>query len=172
MGFFDDMNNKSAINSRINKAKALINTNYTELGTRYYNLYKDNPDPKFSQLIDEIKAAYDEIKKAEVELALLRGVVFCPNCNSECPVNLNYCTKCGNKLIKPEPKVGAAPVQPTVAPEPVVETPVATEEPVVKTEEPIASKAVIDPAFKFCTDCGQKVSSQAMFCTNCGKPFN
>ncbi len=170
MGFFDELSNKSALSSKINKLSATINANYSELGVRYYNLYKDNPDPKFKELIDTITAAYADIAKTEEQLAYLRGLVICPGCKSECSAELKFCVKCGTKLIKPVPETPVAqpaPVQPAV---PAVSQPIAPPAPVQaaapQTTIPAASE------FKFCTECGNKVSVNAMFCTECGKSFN
>ncbi len=163
MGFFDEMNSKVSLNSKVSKLNASIKEAYSDLGVRYYNLYKDNPDPKFQELIDSINSAYAEIKQCEIDLALLRGVVFCPNCNSECSVSLKFCVKCGTKLIKPESEAPSVPVpQPTVPTEPSV------------TKEAVTHTAPETPSqeFKFCTNCGNKVSATAQFCTNCGKSFN
>lgn len=156
MGFFDELSNKSALSSKIGKLNATINANYSELGVRYYNLYKYNPDPKFKELIDTITAAYADIAKTEEQLAYLKGLVICHNCKSECSAELKFCVKCGTKLVKPVPDSPAAqpaPVQPVVPVAPQPEAPVASE-------------------FKFCTECGNKVSAGAMFCTECGKSFN
>lgn len=182
MGFFDELSNKSALSSKINKLSATINANYSELGVRYYNLYKDNPDPKFKELIDTITAAYADIAKTEEQLAYLRGFVICPGCKSECSAELKFCVKCGTKLIKPVPETPVAqpvPVQPaapavsqsiTQPAAPAVSQPIAPPAPVQaaapQTTTPAASE------FKFCTECGNKVSVNAMFCTECGKSFN
>ncbi len=157
MGFFDEMNNKVALNSKISRLNASIKENYSELGVRYYNLFKDNPDPKFQELIDSISSAYTEIKQCEVDLALLRGIVFCPGCNAECSVDLKFCVKCGAKLIKP---ISPEPEAKTVEPQTVAEK--STESDSLPTET---------LEFKFCTECGNKVSASAQFCTNCGKSF-
>ena len=200
-GIYDDFSNKTALNSKINKLNASIKQNYSELGVRYYNLFKDNPDPRFAELINDITNAYAEIKETEVQLAYLKGIVFCPNCNSECGADLRFCVKCGTQLVKPvqqapqaqqtyqpqnvqyqapvapavQPDVQAQPqnVQPQVTVTPDTQQPVA---PVVQQPAaPVASEAqapAVTPDFKFCTQCGNKVASTAMFCTNCGKSFN
>lgn len=180
MGIFDDFSNKTALNSKINKLNASIKQNYSELGVRYYNLFKDNPDPRFAELINDITNAYAEIKETEVQLAYLKGIVFCPNCNSECGADLRFCVKCGTQLVKPVQQAPQAQqtyqpqnVQPQVTVTPDTQQPVA---PVVQQPAaPVASEAqapAVTPDFKFCTQCGNKVASTAMFCTNCGKSFN
>lgn len=201
MGIFDDFSNKTALNSKLNKLNASIKQNYSELGVRYYNLFKDNPDPKFAELINDITTAYAEIKETEVQLAYLRGIVFCPNCHAECGADLRFCVKCGTQLVKPVQQVPqaqqpyqpqnvqyqapAAPVvQPVVQAQPQNDQPQVTVAPdaqqpvapvVQQPAAPVAPEAqapAVTPAFKFCTQCGNKVSATAMFCTNCGKSFN
>lgn len=205
MGIFDDFSNKTALNSKLNKLNASIKQNYSELGVRYYNLFKDNPDPKFAELINDITTAYAEIKETEVQLAYLRGIVFCPNCHAECGADLRFCVKCGTQLVKPVQQVPqaqqpyqpqnvqyqapAAPVvqpvvQPDVQAQPQNDQPQVTVAPdaqqpvapvVQQPAAPVAPEAqapAVTPAFKFCTQCGNKVSATAMFCTNCGKSFN
>lgn len=201
MGIFDDFSNKTALNSKLNKLNASIKQNYSELGVRYYNLFKDNPDPKFAELINDITTAYAEIKETEVQLAYLKGIVFCPNCHAECGADLRFCVKCGTQLVKPVQQVPqaqqpyqpqnvqyqapAAPVvQPVVQAQPQNDQPQITVAPdaqqpvapvVQQPAAPVAPEAqapAVTPAFKFCTQCGNKVASTAMFCTNCGKSFN
>lgn len=167
MGFFNEMNNKSALTSKITKLNTVIKDNYAELGVRYYNLFKDNPDPKFQELIANITYAYAEIKDCETRLAWLRGVVYCPKCNSECSAELRFCIKCGTQLIKPVP-------DPVYAPQPISQSAPASTyaQPPIAPVEPVAAPAVQPAAaFKFCTYCGSKVSAAAAFCTNCGKPL-
>ena len=101
MGFFDDMSSKNALSSKINRLNDTIKKNYSELGIRYYNLFKDDCDPRFAELIDEINASYDQIKDAKAQLALLKGLIICPKCGMECAKELNFCTSCGQKLDKP-----------------------------------------------------------------------
>lgn len=205
MGIFDDFSNKTALNSKLNKLNASIKQNYSELGVRYYNLFKDNPDPKFAELINDITTAYAEIKETEVQLAYLKGIVFCPNCHAECGADLRFCVKCGTQLVKPVQQVPQAqqpyqpqnvqyqaPVAPVVQPvvqpdvqaqpqndQPQVTVAPDAQQPVAPVVQqpaaPVAPEAqapAVTPAFKFCTQCGNKVSATAMFCTNCGKSFN
>lgn len=186
MGIFDDFSNKTSLNSKLNKLNASIKQNYSELGVRYYNLFKDNPDPKFAELINDITNAYTEIKQTEVQLAYLRGIVFCPNCNAECGADLRFCVKCGTQLIKPVQQTPQAqqsyqqnvqyqaPVaQPEAPAQPQASVAPAVQQPAAPTaQQPVDPEAQTPDEFKFCTQCGNKVSSTAMFCTNCGKSFN
>lgn len=177
MGFFDDISNKTALSSKINKLNASIKANYAELGLRYYNLYKDNPNPKFSELINQINEAYSDIKKAEADLAYLKGVVYCPNCKNECGIDLKFCTSCGTKLVKPESAEAMPSVEVPVPAPAEISTPKvdATEASVSVVSENTSTAVsnneatVAQPEFKFCTECGNKVSFAAAFCTNCGK---
>lgn len=176
MGFFDEIGNKSSLTARNNKLSAQINNSYSELGVRYYNLYKDNPDPKFKEIIDGITAAYAEIKQNEIMMAYMRGVVFCPKCGSECSADLKFCVKCGTQLVKPvQPQVQVQQQVPFQVPVQTVQprTPVQQQVPVqpVQQQVPVQTQAPTQPEYKFCTECGERISATAMFCTNCGKAF-
>lgn len=113
--------------------------------------------------------------------------MYCTNCGALINDGSVFCTNCGTKLA-----AAAAPAEPeapvaenTAAEEPAYTEPVnevpAPEEPVAQepayTEsapEPVTAAAppVDETAFKFCTQCGARVSADADFCIVCGSSFN
>lgn len=42
----------------------------------------------------------------------------------------------------------------------------------VSTAPSGSTAALLDPGFKFCTNCGNKMSKEAKFCSNCGKQLD
>ncbi|MBR4766103.1 MAG: zinc ribbon domain-containing protein [Clostridia bacterium] len=112
--------------------------------------------------------------------------MYCTNCGALINDGSLFCTNCGTKIAA-APVEPAAPVAESTAAEPAYTEPVnevpATEEPVYTesvTQEPVytepapgpAAPPVGETAFKFCTQCGARVSADADFCIVCGSSFN
>ncbi len=150
MGFFEDLNIKTELNAKLNRTNKDIEKFLTDLGWQYYNAHKDEPSEDFKELIETLNSAFAKKRDLEMQLAWVRGVTVCQNCGSEISLDLNFCTSCGTKLIKPEP----------VAPPVVQPTPPTVEQPVVQP--------VITQNDRFCAVCGNRVSPNATFCTQCG----
>ena len=93
------------LNGKITMSEHTISTNYTILGKYYYDTYKDNPDDGASEAVNNITAALDSIEEMKAQILSIKGAVKCKNCGAECPVDFNFCSKCGTELEKPEPPV-------------------------------------------------------------------
>ena len=181
MGFFNEIGNKSAVVSKINKLNQSIKADYAELGLRYYNVFKDNPDPVFEEIVNKIKNSYVMIAEAEKELALIKGIIVCDKCGSECSKELNFCVSCGNKLNKSVvsdiPSTDSCVTAHVESGENSAVSDEKQDESVNDKNEDSAAEDAVAPEepidlslqdFKFCTQCGTKVASTAIFCTNCG----
>ncbi len=93
------------LNAKIVSSEHTISDNYTLLGKYYYDNYKSNPDEAAVEYVNAITAASDAIEEMKAQLLSLKGAAKCPSCGAECPIENNFCGKCGAALEKPEPIV-------------------------------------------------------------------
>lgn len=161
MGFFNDFSNKNSLNSQLNKVNADIEAMLKDLGWNYYEKNKNSANDDFKQILDMLKQAFEQKRNLELQMAWMRGVTVCQNCGKDMPMNLNFCTSCGSRLIKP---INVAEVQPISQPQP----PVAQQPPIAQPQQPPAQQPYVPKTERFCTTCGNRVSENAAFCTQCG----
>lgn len=90
------------LNAKIVSSEHTVSENYTILGKFYYDNYKNNPDEGAVEAVNSITAALDAIDEMKAQLLSLKGAVKCTACGAECPIENNFCGKCGAALEKPE----------------------------------------------------------------------
>ena len=95
--------NTAKLNAKIISSEHTVSENYTILGKYYYDTYKDNPDESAVEAVNAITAALISIDEMKTQILALKGAVKCTACGAECPLDNNYCGKCGVVLEKPEP---------------------------------------------------------------------
>ncbi len=93
------------LHAKITSSENTISTGYTTLGKYYYETYKANPDEAVAETVNGITAAIDAIDEMKAQILSLKGIVKCDKCGAECPIENNFCGKCGAVLEKPEPIV-------------------------------------------------------------------
>ena len=93
------------LNAKITSSENTISTNYTILGKYYYETFKENPAEEVTEACNAITAANDAIASMKAQLLSIKGLVKCTACGAECPIDNNFCGKCGAALEKPEPAV-------------------------------------------------------------------
>ena len=71
----------------------------TELGKKYFALFKDSPDEKLSSDIQKIKSFHKKIVDLETAILRARGIVKCSKCGSENSIKARFCSKCGTPLM-------------------------------------------------------------------------
>jgi len=64
---------KTKLRAGIVNEKATIRRLNVELGSTYYNLYKDNPAPEFEDICEDISGAYERIALKEKEIEELKS---------------------------------------------------------------------------------------------------
>jgi len=64
---------KTKLRAGIVNEKATIRRLSVELGTKYYNQYKDDSNSEFKQLLEEISSAHERIAAKENEIAELKA---------------------------------------------------------------------------------------------------
>lgn len=91
------------LNSKIVSSENTISTNYTILGKYYYENFKETPAEEVAEACNAITAANEAIVTMKAQLLSIKGLVKCTACGAECPIDNNFCGKCGAALEKPEP---------------------------------------------------------------------
>lgn len=128
--------NTAKLNAKIISSEHTVSENYTILGKYYYDTYKDNPDEGAAEAVNAITAALISIDEMKAQILALKGAVKCTACGAECPVENNFCGKCGAVLEKPEPIVEEEPAEEDAPAEVIV----------VDAEEAPAEEAAEAPA--------------------------
>lgn len=84
--------------SEIRNEESKLEDVYTEIGKRYYSLYKDSGDENFREFIYSVDEIKEKIKRLNEELKELQGIKICSNCGAEQHCKTEYCSKCGCKM--------------------------------------------------------------------------
>ena len=86
------------INSQIAEEQRTLTAFYSQIGEKYYELYKDAPSDDFSQNCDRITAGLMRIAELRTEIQRMKNTRLCPKCSAACPVNVQFCSACGAQL--------------------------------------------------------------------------
>lgn len=123
------------LNNEISTKEKRITQLYQVVGQAYYERHSDAPAPEHEKEVAEIKALFSEIGQFREEIKQIKGIVKCPNCGADVPLQAAFCNACGAKM-------GAAPTQPAAPSE--------------NTKICPACGAASPRDNQFCTHCGVK----------------
>ena len=101
-----DLVSTSKLESQINLEEEKIHNIYVQIGTEYYDQYKDDPVNPFAKLCEQITASKSTIEELKKEMERLKGLQRCPSCGASVSVEAAFCPSCGTKM--PEVKVEEA----------------------------------------------------------------
>ena len=91
----------SSLNGRISTQEEIIEHAYLEIGKRYYEIHKENPDENFEEFCTLIKEALVQINVLKEEIKKVKGIQVCNACGEEVSQVDAFCQKCGNKMSMP-----------------------------------------------------------------------
>lgn len=187
MAFFDDLGKKFSqtgqdvvqktkdtaeimkINKAISEDQKRLEFIFTELGKAYFNAHPNDYDPTFGDFFSEINAANNRIADANERIKQLKGIVPCPKCGADVPVNAAFCSACGYSMPKPEPVPTPAPNGMITCPKCGTTMPAGSRFCVGCGEEMAAAPAPAPaPVQRTCANCGATVADGMAFCVNCG----
>ena len=89
------------INSQIAEEQRAVSAFYSQIGEKYYTLYKDAPADEFAQTCDRITAGLIRIAELQTEVQRLKNTRLCPKCGAVSAANVQFCASCGAELPKP-----------------------------------------------------------------------
>lgn len=86
------------LNSNISDEERRITDNYTEIGKKYVELYKDELGDAFKANYDAILKSQAKIKDYEAQKVQIKGVEKCPKCGAEVDKGATFCPTCGASM--------------------------------------------------------------------------
>lgn len=125
----------SRLNGSISEKEKQIVQLYTAIGRAYYEQHKDDPSAEQPEQIAQINTLSAEIAQLREEIKQIKGVVKCPGCGAELPLNATFCSSCGAKIVQ-SAAAAAAPAGARVCPR---------------------CGAAVAEGNRFCTGCGAKM---------------
>ncbi len=96
------------IKSKISDTNDKIDGLYNEIGKFVYNELKEGRDASrelVTEKCNEISALNDELEKLRADLLALKNIKKCVKCGRELELKAEFCSNCGEKQPKIEPKV-------------------------------------------------------------------
>lgn len=124
------------LNSEISEKERKITQLYQTIGQTYYQNHSQAPEPEYRQAVEEIRALLTEIAQHQEEIKQIKGIVKCPSCGADVPLQAAFCNSCGARMTP-----GAPPAPPA--------------------EEgrvcPVCGAAVAE-GNQFCTHCGSRLN--------------
>ena len=86
------------LNSAISDREKKISQLYLNIGQLYYEEHKGDSTAEHQEIIGEINALYAEIAQKREKIKQIKGVVKCPKCGADVPLNAAFCNACGTKM--------------------------------------------------------------------------
>lgn len=106
---------KMRINKEINQTKGEINSIYTQIGKKCFELNSENPSNEYADMVNDINEKLAKIETLNNELkALEESKINCPNCGALIEKGAKFCEKCGTNVENVPPVVSAVPVDKSV----------------------------------------------------------
>ena len=97
------------LNSTISDKEKHIAHLYEALGRTYYEGHRDAPAPEYRKTVEEISGLFAEIAQHREEIKQIKGIVKCPSCGADVPLQAAFCNACGARMERSAPP--KAPVQ-------------------------------------------------------------
>lgn len=86
------------LNSAISDKEKKISQLCLNIGQLYYEEHKGDSSAEHREIIGEIDALYAEIEEDREKIKQIKGVVKCPKCGADVPLNAAFCNACGTKM--------------------------------------------------------------------------
>lgn len=97
-----DISELARIRMEIRSKQDYLNKLYLEIGKIYYDAHKDDEEKEFQEQMLCVKDALEVLDELKQQLGQIKGTVRCTACGQDMPIEADYCSKCGTKLIKPK----------------------------------------------------------------------
>ena len=73
---------------------------YQDIGRHYFALHSESAEEPFTDMVLELKQAQEKITEYNEAIKKIKGISYCPHCNSQIPHDAVFCSTCGAKLEK------------------------------------------------------------------------
>ena len=97
-----DISELARIRMEIRSKQDYLNKLFLEIGKIYYDAHKDDEEKEFKEQMLLVKDAQEVIEELKQQLGQIKGMVKCTECGQDMPMEADYCSKCGTKLVKPK----------------------------------------------------------------------
>lgn len=97
-----DISDLARIRMEIHAKQDYINKLYLEIGKLYYEAHKDDEKKEFEDQMTLLAEAGEALDNLKQQLGQIKGTVRCMQCGQDMPLEADYCSKCGTKLVKPK----------------------------------------------------------------------
>lgn len=97
-----DISELARIRMEIRSKQDYLNKLFLEIGKIYYDAHKDDEEKEFKEQMLLVKDAQEGLEELRQQLGQIKGMVKCTECGQDMPMEADYCSKCGAKLIKPK----------------------------------------------------------------------
>lgn len=97
-----DISELARIRMELRAKQDYLNKLFLEIGKIYYDAHKEDEEKEFKEQMLLVKDAQEVIEELKQQLGQIKGMVKCTECGQEMPLEADYCSKCGTKLVKPK----------------------------------------------------------------------
>lgn len=97
-----DLSELARLRMEIRAKQDYLNKLYLEIGKIYYDAHKDDEEKEFKEQMLLIKDALEVLDELKQQLDQIKGTVKCTACGQDMPIEADFCSKCGTKLVKPK----------------------------------------------------------------------
>lgn len=94
---------KVKIKNTISQAESSMNAVYIEIGKKFEEVFGEQSENEFSDLLAQLAEARAQIAQAKIELAALDSASICEGCGKYVQEGQRFCPNCGMK--QPDPPV-------------------------------------------------------------------
>lgn len=94
----EDQISAAKLRSAIRTQERILSGTYENIGRRYCEQKAEENDPAFSEDLEKIRSAKEEIRRLGEELSALVRTKRCPNCGHENAASAKFCSSCGCSL--------------------------------------------------------------------------
>lgn len=96
-----DISELARIRMEIRAKQDYLNKLFLEIGKIYYDAHQDDEEKEFKEQMLLVKNAQEVLEELNQQLGPIKGMVKCSSCGQDMPMDADYCSKCGTKLVKP-----------------------------------------------------------------------
>ncbi len=92
------MNEIRQLKGKISSAKKQIESTYTEIGKKFFELNSDSAPEGFEMFVQTIRDKQELIGQLKEQIRTVKGMTLCPNCGMEVAAGERFCTNCGSRM--------------------------------------------------------------------------
>lgn len=86
------------LNVTIAERQREINQLYQAIGQTCFERYQNEETSVFQTQFAQIKALLEEIAQCQEKINQIKGIIPCPSCGADIPVQAQFCNVCGAKI--------------------------------------------------------------------------